>query len=312
MRPDVITTIGASTVQHGPTSNRIYVMKLAPADLPGILDDLDDLADREGYTKIFAKVPASVCDSFVSRGYVVEARVPRLFRDREDGYFLSLFRDAARARDDRPLDAVLAAARAAASNGCAHPLPSGAVCSPASPVDAPAIAALYRDVFATYPFPIHREAYILETMEHGVRYFCIRIGSVIAAVSSAEMDPGEEHVEMTDFATRPDYRGCGLAGHLLRRMERAMQSAGVKTAYTIARATSLPINVTFARAGYRHGGTLLNNTGICGGVESMHVWYLSLVGLPTSAGLPGRESPGSPALEGDGMTRDPVSPERTA
>ena len=278
MRPDVVTTIGASTVQHGPTSNRIYVMKLAPADLPELLDDLDDLAEREGYTKIFAKVPASARDPFLDRGYVEEARIPGLFRGREDGYLLSLFLDPARARDSRSFDDVLAAARTASANGCSRTLPPGAICSPASPADAPALAALYRDVFATYPFPIHREGYIRETMEHGVRYFCVRVRGVIAAVSSAEMDTGEEHVEMTDFATRPGYRGQGLSGHLLSCMETAMRLAGMKTAYTIARATSFPMNITFARAGYAYGGTLLNNTGICGGVESMHVWYRPLAG----------------------------------
>lgn len=279
MATDVVTTIGASTVQHGPTSNRVYVMKLAPADLPEILDDLVELAQREGYTKIFAKVPASVRPPFLDRGYVEEARIPRLFRGREDGYLLSLFRDPTRSRDSRSFDDVLAAARRASANGCIRPFPPGAICSPASPADAPALAALYRDVFATYPFPIHREEYIRETMEHGARYFCVRIGGVIAAVSSAEMDPGEEHVEMTDFATRPEFRGQGLSGHLLRRMETAMRSAGMKTAYTIARATSFPMNITFARAGYAYGGTLLNNTGICGGVESMHVWYRPLAGM---------------------------------
>ena len=278
MRPDVVTTIGASTVQHGPTSNRIYVMKLTPADLPGLLDDLEDLAEREGYTKIFAKVPASARDPFLVRGYVEEARIPGLFRGREDGSLLSLFLDPARARDSRSFDDVLAAARTASANRGSRPLPPGAICSLASPADAPALAALYRDVFVTYPFPIHREGYIRETMEHGVRYFCVRIGDVIAAVSSAETDPEEEHVEMTDFATRTEYRGQGLSGHLLSRMETAMRSAGMKTAYTIARATSIPMNITFARAGYAYGGTLLNNTGICGGVESMHVWYRPLAG----------------------------------
>ncbi len=278
MSPDVVTTLGASTVQHGPTSNRIYVMKLDPADLPDLIADLDVLAEREGYTKIFAKVPASARDSFLERGYLEEARIPGLFRGREDGYLLSLFLDPARARESRSFDDVLAAARTTTANGCIRPLPPGAICSPASPADAPALAALYRDVFATYPFPIHQEGYIRETMEHGVRYFCVRIGGVIAAVSSAELDPGEEYVEMTDFATRPEYRGQGLSGHLLASMETAMRSAGMKTAYTIARATSFPMNITFARAGYAYGGTLLNNTGICGGVESMHVWFRDLAG----------------------------------
>lgn len=207
MWTDVVTSIGTSTVQHGPTSNRIYVMKLAPADMPGILDDLEDLAEREGYTKIFANVRASALDPFLDRGYVVEARVPRLFQGREDGYFVSLFRDPARALDDRPFAATLAAARKASANECVRPLQPGAICSPASPADAPALAALYRDVFATYPFPIHREAYIRDTMAHGARYFCVRVGDVIAAVSSAEMNPAEEYVEMTDLL-----RGLSFGG----------------------------------------------------------------------------------------------------
>jgi beta-lysine N6-acetyltransferase len=115
-------------------------------------------------------------------------------------------------------------------------------------------------------------------MAQGVRYFCVRIGETIAAVSSAEVHAGEGNVEMTDFATLPEYRGRGLSGYLLGRMEAAMRTAGIRTAYTIARAASLPMNLVFARAGYAYGGTLVNNTGICGGLESMHVWHKPLPG----------------------------------
>jgi hypothetical protein len=43
--------------------------------------------------------------------------------------------------------------------------------------------------------------------------------------------------------------------------------------YTIARAASHGMNTTFARQGYRFAGTLVNNTHIAGGIESMNVWY---------------------------------------
>jgi hypothetical protein len=36
------------------------------------------------------------------------------------------------------------------------------------------------------------------------------------------------------------------------------------------------MNITFARAGYRYAGTLVNNTQICGQLESMNVWYKPL------------------------------------
>jgi len=69
---------------------------------------------------------------------------------------------------------------------------------------------------------------------------------------------------MTDFATHPGCRGRNLPGYLLALMEEVMRAAGMRTAFTIARGLSYPINSTFAR-GYPHGGTLTNNTSICGG-----------------------------------------------
>lgn len=49
-----------------------------------------------------------------------------------------------------------------------------------------------------------------------------------------------------------------------RRALEEMRAAEMKTAFTIA------------RAGYAWGGTLVNNTNICGGFESMNVWYRAL------------------------------------
>jgi putative beta-lysine N-acetyltransferase len=109
-----------------------------------------------------------------------------------------------------------------------------------------------------------------------VRYFGCRLSGKLVALSSAEMDSEGLNVEMTDFATLPDYRGHGLAAHLLARMEAEMADAGMLTAYTIARAYSFGMNITFARAGYEFAGTLTNNTNISGGIESMNVWWKRL------------------------------------
>ena len=46
-----------------------------------------------------------------------------------------------------------------------------------------------------------------------------------------------------------------------------------QTWYTIARALSAGMNITFAKAGYRYAGTLVNNTDISGTIESMNVWW---------------------------------------
>ncbi len=277
MTTDTVTTIGDTVVQHGRLSDRIYVMHLAPGDLPAILDDLDGLAQREGYTKIFAKVPASALPLFLARGYVVEARVPGFFRGREDGCFASKFLDPDRRQELADPAAVLAAVRAKAGDARPADLPPGWTYSVATEDDADDLAALYREVFATYPFPIGDPRYLRETMAGDYRYFVVRTeNGRLAAASSAEIYRQDENVEMTDFAVHPGFRGRGLSGFLLSRMEEEMRAAGMKTAFTIARALSYPINATFARAGYAWAGTLVNNTNICGGFESMNVWYRPL------------------------------------
>jgi len=279
MRADTVTAVGGTLVQHGQLSDRIYVMHLSPADLPGILDDLDGLAQHEGYTKIFAKVPASALSLFIARGYIVEARVPRFFRGREDGYFAAKFFDAERQRESADTAAVLATVRAKGGERRPAALPSGYTCALATEDDADDLAALYGEVFATYPFPIADAGYLRETMAGDYRYFIVRaVDGRLAAASSAEIYRQDENVEMTDFAVHPDFRGRSLSGFLLSRMEEAMRAAGMKTAFTIARALSYPINATFARAGYAWAGTLVNNTNICGGFESMNVWYRALDG----------------------------------
>jgi putative beta-lysine N-acetyltransferase len=107
-------------------------------------------------------------------------------------------------------------------------------------------------------------------------YFGIEIDKRFIALSSAEMDTVSKNVEMTDFATLPKFRGSNLSGLLLVAMEKEMRSRGIQTAYTIARAISPGINMTFAKAGYTYGGRLINNTNISGQIESMNVWYKSL------------------------------------
>jgi putative beta-lysine N-acetyltransferase len=78
---------------------------------------------------------------------------------------------------------------------------------------------------------------------------------------------------MTDFATLPPHRKQGLARALLAHMDRCAADAGVRVSFTIARALSFGMNITFRRRGYRFGGTLINNTQIAGSLESMNVWY---------------------------------------
>jgi putative beta-lysine N-acetyltransferase len=147
---------------------------------------------------------------------------------------------------------------------------------PCTPKDVNRMVEIYKKVFLSYPFPIHEDEYILKTMKDNIDYFCVETEGEIIALSSAEKDNADLNAEMTDFATLPEWRGNSLSVHLLQRMEEQVKIEGIKTVYTIARAASPGMNITFARTGYSFGGRLINNTNISGTIESMNVWYKQL------------------------------------
>ena len=90
---DVVLHRGNSVIQHGHFNNRVYVIKLAPADIPDIIRYADDLARKEGYTKIFVKVPESSVEVFASVGYITEATVPFFYHGREPAVFMAKYPD---------------------------------------------------------------------------------------------------------------------------------------------------------------------------------------------------------------------------
>lgn len=279
MAHDTTERFGEGLIQHGPQNNRIYLMKLEGPGSPDYVARLEQLAREQQYTKIFAKVPADKAGAFCASGYRLEARVPGFFRGETDGLFLGAYLDPARAHapDADRIERNIEIARAKAREWSGPPeLDPRFTIRPAGPDDAEAMADVYREVFETYPFPIHDPDYLRETMRTHIDYFVVCERGRMVAVSSAEMDHENRNVEMTDFATRPAWRGHGLAVHLLELMDTAMADRGMPTAYTIARAASAGMNVTFARCGYTFAGTLINNTQISGGLESMNIWYKPL------------------------------------
>jgi len=282
MSVDTIQRIGNSVLQHGRHSARVYLMKLDVNDCPVVLRTISQLVGENGYTKVFAKVPQSVQEMFADSGYETEASIPRFFYGTEDALFMAKYLHLERRErsNERLIGEALDIAQQKAGEGATAGTDSDAEAaysvSKLAPHHAPALANIYRLVFATYPFPIHEPEYITQTMSENVRYFGVHDEGVLVAVSSAELDLEAQNAEMTDFATMPEYRGQGLATLLLGKMEEEVIPEGIKTAYTIARARSVGMNATFAKRGYSFAGTLWNNTNISGSIESMNVWYKHL------------------------------------
>jgi len=293
VQPDVIETYRNSIIQHGKYNDRIYVMKVAPGDAPSLPQALTDLANQRGYSKIFAKVPAGQAQPFFDNGFQCEAKVPQFFNGHESALILSCFLDQKREKPVTPErnEDVMTACRNKQAKATNLPLPEGANLRICTPEEIEDMAELYRQVLPTYPFPIDDPNYICETMASHVVYFGIWQEAKLVALSSAEMDGSACNVEMTDFATLPRYQGHGLATILLNTMEGEMRCREMATAYTIARAQSFGMNVTFARMGYDFGGRLINNTNIGGQFEDMNVWYKHLSKMtPQRDGSPKRRA----------------------
>lgn len=274
---DTVEKLGRSTIQHGPLNNRIYLLKLDGADMPGLLLRMDQLARVRGYTKILAKLPEEMFPRFEESGYIREAVIPGLIRGKVSGGFLGKFLDSDRRRMPQTgwFRKVLKLIRDDAGCGLRSKKDLPIACC--TPADAAEISRVYQRVFQSYPFPITDPEYVKKIMATHVRFYCVRSADRIVALASSELDEENLNVEMTDFATLPDHRTRGLAGYLLTKMESDMAALGMRTAYTIARSVSPGMNLVFSRGGYTLAGTLINNTQIAGGIESMHVWYKGLM-----------------------------------
>jgi putative beta-lysine N-acetyltransferase len=284
--PDTVLELDGAVVQHGPASDRVYVMQLDADPVAPVLDRVDALALKEGYGKVVVKARASDFGVFALRGYRAEAVVPRFYGPEETGVFMGRFLDRTRITDPREqevsevirtaLDAGLEERVDGAvppRDGAPPSLVAGVRLREAGPADAEALADCYASVFESYPFPIDEAAHLRREMSRGTRFFLATEDGALVAASSMEPGGAPGVVEMTDFATLPSQRGRGLATGLLALMDHHARADGLRVAYTIARAASFGMNITFARRGYRYGGTLVNNTQIGGTIESMNVWY---------------------------------------
>ncbi len=270
---DKFEKIGNSLIQHGKLNNRIYLMKYGGDEPASLLSELEDLALKENYSKIFMKIPASNAPVFLSGDYKVEAFIPRFFNFIEDAFFLSKFLDPL--RDKPPINKLLKLSEIL-SRDYKYEKPKvnkRFIIKELDSGDAGVISALYSKVFMSYPFPVYDKNYILKTMRENFIYFGVFSEGQLVGVSSSEIYLDSVNAEMTDFAVIPEMRGNRLALLLLANMEQKMREQGIKTVYTIARLNSIPMNVTFLKRGYRYGGTLINNTNISGKIESMNVLY---------------------------------------
>jgi putative beta-lysine N-acetyltransferase len=277
---DKIEIIGKGTlIQHGRHNNRIYLMKLDEQDAPIILEKLSELAHKNEYTKIFCKIPKWIAPIFLSNEYISEASIPGFYNKTQDVFFVSKFIDSSRLLNVEKVQfekMSLLLEGESRNHKKLTTLKSDYKIRRLDNSDVEQITDIYKEVFISYPFPIHDSGYILQTMDENVQYYGAEKDGRLAAIASSEIDSKGSNAEMTDFATSKEYLGNNLSALLLEKMEKEMKKQEIRTLYTIARLNSIPMNKTFLKFNYCYSGTLINNTNISGSIESMNVYYKHL------------------------------------
>ncbi len=277
LRSDTIEKVLSGTlIQHGKLNDRIYLLKLNTGDIPEIFSYLTDLAYSNKYSKIICKTPKSYAPAFFANGFIMEAYIPGFYRQEEDMFLVSKFLSSDRILNIETNELELLSNLLENTKPKEQSLNRKFSFRELTKDDTWEITNIFKTVFKTYPFPVHEEAYIRQTMEDNVRYFGSFHQNKLTAIASSEIDYQSENAEMTDFATHPDYKGNNLASQLLNIMEAEMKKGKIKTLYTIARLKSIPMNLTFIRNNYEYSGTLIKNTNISGDIESMNIYYKQL------------------------------------
>lgn len=275
---DTVETFKGGIIQHGKCNDRIHLIKLGSDPSTTYPWDLIRLAKDKNYSKIFTKVPEHLGAIFAEAGYLEEAFIPSFFSGKEAVVFMSFFLKAERMAEVNVLDIenMMDIVRQRNETKTLPLLEKRFSIGKCNKTDIPGLVEIYKKIFASYPFPINDPVYLADTMDSHVDYFAIETDGKIISASAAEKDMDNKNTELTDFATLPEWRGNGFAQLLLAQMEYDLKKQKIKTAYTIARAISPGMNITFKKSGYKFCGRLRNNTNISGRIESMNVWYKSI------------------------------------
>ncbi len=265
-----------SNILEDKASKRIYVTKLCNKDIPHIIEYLNNISSKNGATKIIVKVPTTYCPLFIQHNYQQEAYIPAYFADQTDVVFICKYIQKKRQQAEKHYLGLLQNMCNSLPSTCTKTLNQGLQLRELCNTDIPNMISVFKQVFETYPFPVYEADFLQQSMLKGTRYFGVFEANKLVAVSSAECDTENKNAEMTDFAVLPTHRGMCLASHLLTEMEHALRKDKYVTVYTIARLQCIPMNKTFHNAHYQYTGTLIQNTQICGSIQSMNVWYKHL------------------------------------
>lgn len=259
-------------------NRRLKVLDYSVTDYRALSARLTWLARANEFDKIFLKAKKDDWQRFLGLGFMLEG-ILRYFYRGEDAYVLSKFGSNDRISSPHLIEEseLIEELMSSPPSYEVPPLPEGYRLGLAREEDIPALVALYRTVFKTYPSPLTHPDYIQQTMRRNMIYRIVVNGSnEVVSAASAEVDEKNSNAELTDCATLKTERGRGLMYLLLSDLESDLRERGIMNGYTLARARSVGMNRVFYRLGYEYSGRLLNNCDIYGQYEDMNIWVKRL------------------------------------
>jgi putative beta-lysine N-acetyltransferase len=277
---DTVEKVEGAVLHHGNAHNRVYLMEAERnGNWSSIIAKMNSLAEKNRYNKIVSRVPEDAKQIFQSNGYIIEAKIPGLYNGERTGYFLADYLEKERGfyteQELKTRESVKTIALAA--NGSLEDayfkLPSTLKVRKLDKNDFVAMVSLHEKAFKSYPFPINKPAYLLELVERNHEFYGLFKEEELLVSAILKMNKKDSNVEIVDFATHPDYKGQNLSYYLVQKIKRNIDQSDYKTIYSLVRATSYGLNITYSKHGFLFGGTLLNNTVIKDNLESMNVWY---------------------------------------
>ncbi|KAB2952691.1 putative beta-lysine N-acetyltransferase [Heliorestis acidaminivorans] len=207
-------------------------------------------------------------------GFVQEGKIPGFFRG-QDALCYAYFVDKERSNSPYIIEEqrILEQAMAISEPGKTEaPLPLGFTLRPLGKEDIMNLVSLYRGVFESYPSPLFDPHYIKDIMNTHVFFVGVFEKGQLLAAGSAEMDLEHRNAEVTDLATKPEARGRGLSGSIIKALEVIMLNRNIACLYSLVRAGEPGANRGLFKLGYQYQGKHINNCHIDGRYENMNIW----------------------------------------
>ncbi|TDT43738.1 putative beta-lysine N-acetyltransferase [Maribacter spongiicola] len=276
---ETIEKIDGALVYHGTMHKRIYFSEADNVDLDNLLPKMKNLATKMRYEKILGKTSKKSVDVLKSNGFTVEAKIPGLYNDTVDGYFLADYISEKRHENDEKTTKTIATVKTIAkaankpSTDSYFQMPDHLKIKELTSDDFYMLEDLHKKAYKYHPHQIKDLHYFSKLKDLNHQFLGLFQDGQLLVSAILALNVNESNVEIVDFVTHPDYRGQNLSYFLVQDIKNKMEKLRCKTIYTMVRSTSYGLNITFSKHDFKLAGTLTNNCLVRDAIESMNIWY---------------------------------------